>query len=84
MSRVIHHISISVRGVLGWPKRDMVRLFKSEDGTKLTAEEVREFLLDKLADGNEVLPMGEPCDGWCPKNGCPGHPINDTTKPTEP
>jgi hypothetical protein len=75
MARQIYHMSINVRGVLGWPKRDMVRLFKAEDGSKLTAEEVREFLLDKLSEGNEVLPLGDSCEGWCPKNGCPGHGI---------
>jgi hypothetical protein len=77
MSREIHHFCQSVRGALrNWDRRMMKRMasaFIMDDGRHLqTADEVREFLMDCLAKGWEVLPMGD-CEGFDFKTGCPGH-----------
>lgn len=68
------HLSQSVRGALNnWKKSDFKNAFVREDGTKLTAEEAKEFLLDCLSEGKEKIPLGKPCKGYDYKKGCPGH-----------
>jgi hypothetical protein len=43
------------------------------DGKQLrTANQVKTFLLDQLAQGHEVLPMAD-CDNFDWKTGCRGH-----------
>lgn len=71
----ITHMCLSVRGALNWPKAEMKRMAPSitVDGKQLkTADEVRNFLLDELSEGHEVLPFGE-CDNFDWKTGCRGH-----------
>jgi hypothetical protein len=29
--------------------------------------------MDELVRGHDVIPMGEPCEGFDYKKGCPGH-----------
>jgi hypothetical protein len=71
------HCGLSVRGALRWNKREFRRMLKSmhkADGTPFRdIEELREALFDLLSQGHEMLPFGEPCEGWSPKDGCPGH-----------
>ena len=80
MSRRIH-LCISVRGVLRWPDRKLLHDWKdcitSDDGTVVlrTASEIREFFMDHLAQGHEVIPLGKDCEGFDYKTGCPGHEI---------
>jgi hypothetical protein len=31
------------------------------------------ILRNLLADGVEMIPVGQPCEGWDWKTGCPGH-----------
>jgi len=74
MSRTIH-MSLSVRGALNWSKAEMKRMASSitVDGKQLkTADEVRNFLLDELSKGHEMLPFGN-CDNHDWKTGCKGH-----------
>ncbi len=74
MSRTIH-VCLSVRGALNWTKAEMKRMAPSitVDGKKLrTADEVKNFLLDELSKGHEVLPFGD-CDNFDWKTGCKGH-----------
>ncbi len=75
MTRTLH-MCLSVKGALtNWSKADMRRNASSftVDGKKLsTAEQVKNFLLDQLAEGHEVLPFGE-CDNFDWKTGCRGH-----------
>ena len=74
MSKIIH-VSLSVRGALNWSKAEMKRMAPSikVDGKQLrTADEVRDFLLDELSEGHEVLPFGN-CDNFDWKTGCKGH-----------
>lgn len=71
-----YHMSLSVRGALNWPKAEMRRLAKSmtkPDGSALTPEQAREALMDELAKGHEVVPIGIVCDNWDWKEGCKGH-----------
>lgn len=69
------HMSLSVRGALNWPKplaRKMARGVKHDDGRSYTLDEFRAWLMDALARGSEVIPMGE-CGDFDPKTGCRGH-----------
>lgn len=73
MSTRTIHMCLSVRGALKWPKRRLhLILWDPETGEHLTADEARDYLMDQLVAGREVLPMGE-CEGFDFKTGCPGH-----------
>ena len=72
MSGRIVHMCLDIRGALGWPKSKLRGLLVHDTGKKATADEAREFLLDCVAEGKRVLPMGE-CDGFSYETGCPGH-----------
>lgn len=69
------HIHLSVRGALrDFSKRQLRGMFHHADGTKCTADEAKDHLLEALAQGKEVLPFGPPCEGFdFAGNGCPGH-----------
>jgi hypothetical protein len=74
----LYHMSLSVRGALNWPKREMRRLAKcliKSDGSKMTPEEARNALMDQLALGHEQIPIGDRCDNWDWKEGCLGHRV---------
>lgn len=76
MANTTFHMCMSVRGALNWDKRRFKQwagAFTNEDGTKPTPDEVREFLMDELAKGHEVIPMSDACEGFDFKTGCPGH-----------
>jgi len=72
-SRTVH-LCLSVRGALmNWTARDY-RAIKHDDGRPMTAREGKAALLDELAKGHEVIPFGEPCEGFdYSGGGCPGH-----------
>lgn len=69
------HCCLDVRGSLKtMTKRQLAGLFRYSNGTKCTAEEATDHLLEALAQGKEVLPFGPPCDGFdFSGGGCPGH-----------
>jgi hypothetical protein len=69
-----HHMCIDVAGVLRWPDKDLRRMFRDERERPKSGAMVRDWLKLQLAKGIEVLPMGEKCEGWSDKTGCPGHP----------
>jgi len=73
------HICVSVRSLLNWTKRETKRNLTSItklDGTPFSGvEEFRNMLMDELAEGHEVLPIGYACEGFDYKKGCPGHEI---------
>jgi hypothetical protein len=76
------HIGISVRGVLRQPLRQIWREWKGavtdDEGNPLPdAESIRDAFMNELAKGHEVIPFGEPCEGWDYRTGCPGHDIAD-------
>lgn len=70
------HFCQSVRGALrNWKKQSDVKgIYDTKTGRQSTLKEVKEFLMDELAKGHEVIPIGDPCEGFDYKNGCPGHP----------
>lgn len=70
MGKIIHS-GLDVRGALKWPKGKLKGMFKHESGRPMTAEEARNILLDELAEGHEILPLG-PCGNWDWKTGCQG------------
>jgi hypothetical protein len=39
----------------------------------MTATEGKLFLMECLQKGWEVLPLGQPCEGFSYQTGCPGH-----------
>lgn len=71
------HTCISIRGMLHTYTAKDWRLFAryctNDDGTKATPYEAKESVLDLLSKGHEYIPIGEPCEGFSPKTGCPGH-----------
>lgn len=71
------HMCISVRGMLAWNTTETKRNLKSitkSDGTRYTSiHEFRNALMDELSQGHEVIPMGDACEGFDYKKGCPGH-----------
>jgi hypothetical protein len=72
MSHTVH-CCLDIRGALrpGQHVRGMLR--DPQTGRVLPAREVREWLMDRLAEGKRVLPFGEPCEGFSFQTGCPGH-----------
>jgi hypothetical protein len=71
------HMSLDVRGALGWSKRqlrDACDWMKRADETRYTPFELREALMDELAQGHEFLPCSKDCVGFDYATGCPGHP----------
>jgi len=69
----IRHMCLDVRGAIkNFSKRQLTGMFRRPDGTRLTAEEAKDHLLDHLAEGHEVIPMG-PCNNFDYVKGCQGH-----------
>jgi hypothetical protein len=71
------HMNLSVRGVLHQNNRDLERNFrrtiKGDDGRYVEgAHAIREWFMDQLAQGRELLPLGD-CDDFDYKTGCRGH-----------
>ena len=85
MTTTNYHVCISVRGMLNWPLRETKRhvcgkhpTVTKDDGTRFAGvHEFRQMLMDELAKGHEVLPMGKECDNFDWKTGCRGHPVPD-------
>lgn len=76
------HLCISVRGNLCKTDRQLVQdwhdCIKTDDGKTLqTASDIRDFWMNQLAQGREVVPAGSACEGFDYKKGCPGHEMPD-------
>lgn len=70
------HVALSVRGALKNASRcELGSLFtKGRNGRRLTADEAKDVLLDHLANGHEVIPLAQACEGFdYAGGGCPGH-----------
>lgn len=80
MTKQIQHMCQSVRGALqNWKPRDWRNVIRDDQGRWLTPAEAKFFFMDELAKGHEVLPFGEPCEGFdYSGGGCPGHPVLET------
>jgi hypothetical protein len=72
----MRHFCISVRGMLKWDKsttKRNMRDIKKDDGSRFkSVGEFKEYLLNELLKGHEVLPLGN-CDNFDFKTGCLGH-----------
>lgn len=75
----LYHCALDVRGTLKTArKRELAQMFKRSDGTRLTADEAKDVLMDHIAQGHEVIPCG-PCANFDFQKGCLGHEtIEDT------
>jgi len=71
----IFHMAQSVRGALrNWrTPRDYPRGYLTENGRELSFDEAINVMMEELSKGREVLPLGDPCEGFDYKTGCPGH-----------
>ena len=76
MPRIIH-LGVSVRWMLNWTRTETkkhLRHMKRSDGAPwASVEQFRDAMMDALSQGTERFPIGEACEGWSPKTGCPGH-----------
>lgn len=74
------HLCLGVRDFLKTAKfpRDFKHMFKHDDGRSMTPEEARDCLLDELARGHELIPIGT-CDNfdYSAGGGCRGHEEQD-------
>lgn len=72
-----YHLSQSIPGALkNWTLRDWKKATKwiaKDDGSRMTADELKCAFLDELAQGHTHLSFGG-CDNFDPKKGCLGHP----------
>lgn len=74
MTRI--HSSLDLKGLLTWSDRDLSKMVRSLvfDGTRAQdVADLRSKLATLVADGIWKIPMGEACEGFDPKTGCPGH-----------
>lgn len=63
------HIGLNVRGAIH--NRDF-NGFTKDDGTPANRDEALDFLLDHVAKGHRVIPLGD-CHEFSFETGCPGH-----------
>ena len=75
--RTRHHMCVDIEGVLRFNDSKLRNLFMEEDGAKRPAKMVRDWLRLQLAEGKQVLPIGEKCEGWSDITGCPGNRIEE-------
>jgi hypothetical protein len=71
------HLCLDIRGAIqgtAW------KCLSRKDGRPIKKAEAIEYLMDRLAEGKKVLPMGGPCEGFSHETGCPGH--DEVDEPT--
>ena len=77
MSRTTHHMGVSLTGIIRQDGRSLRRFMKGfshDDGKPFTSvSEFRSALTDLVSSGVLMIPIGEKCEGWSDKTGCPGH-----------
>jgi hypothetical protein len=78
VSRTTFHLCQSITGPLAnWTAREWRQAtgyIRRSDGTRYTVAELRQAFVEELRQGHEVIPLGEPCEGFSYTTGCPGHP----------
>lgn len=68
-------MAVSVRGLLRKTPAQLrgdTEWITRTDGSRYSEPELREVLLEELAQGHELLPM-QACPAFDFKTGCPGH-----------
>ena len=72
------HICQSVDGALvNWGNREWKSIAKSNN---CSVDEAKRAFLTYAREGKRVIPIGDPCEGFDYQKGCPGHPVEETTK----
>lgn len=75
---MIFHCCQSVVGpLMYWKKADWKRAclwFTKDDGSRYTADGLKQAFLDELAQGHKVIPLSAACDNFDYTKGCLGHP----------
>jgi len=74
------HMTVDIRGGLKLPNRILAGMLVRDDGTRLTAEEAREELLQAFRKGYDVLPT---CDNHDEKGHCLGHDKEESEAPAK-
>jgi len=72
----IIHCSYSIKGLSTYNNRDLrpyLKTFTREGRYPQDVHELRSWFADMLCDGIEMMPLGETCEGFSYKTGCPGH-----------
>lgn len=81
MSRIVH-MCLDVRGAMMWPKSRLKGMFRHVvTGKPCTYAESMESLMDHVAQGHIVIPIGNECDGFSYETGCPGHERDEEDYP---
>lgn len=71
-----YHFHLFLPEVLNWPKPQFKKLLTAitkTDSSRFTVDELRKTLLDNIANGHQIVPIGK-CDNFDFKIGCLGHP----------
>lgn len=69
------HLCQSVPGALAnWKRKDWEHVAKANN---TTVNAIREAFKIMEFEGKLVIPIGEPCEGFDYKTGCPGHLVED-------
>jgi hypothetical protein len=76
-----YHLCLDVKGFLTTAKKSQYRrMLKHLDGRYMTPDEVKSALLDELARGHLVIPVGECTNFDFSRGGCLGHSESTCTR----
>lgn len=68
--RTLIHVSVDRVGLIRNLRRGVWKASDVASGyTK------KQLIAELEAMTDSLLPMGEPCEGWTPEKGCPGHEL---------
>lgn len=71
--RELHHMSISVEGVLNQFKRKAITFCSEDDGSDMAPAKAKQIFMLARYEGKKVLPMGNECYRFDYQKGCKGH-----------
>ena len=77
VTRKTVHLVLDVEGASRWPDWRLRDLLATDKGEPVSAEDARAYLREQIEQGVRVMPLGEPCEGFDPVTGCPGHPVEE-------
>jgi len=80
--RQIHHMSVSIAGLLRNMKGKKITFFTHDDGTGMNDKEARAAIAALQVKGHKLIPSTN-CEGFDPfGEGCPGHEIKEDDNET--
>ncbi|MCL1657416.1 hypothetical protein M2T79_12495 [Elizabethkingia miricola] len=82
MTRVIHHMSINIEGLLRNYKKKKINFFQNENGKFISDSEARRQISELQGKGHKLMSCNpNECIGFDPfGGGCPGHPVTNEDK----